>query len=340
MRCPIKFLMVLALILSGPPLAASGTILRPSRFQISYRVVVPPVTGRHLSVWIPYPAEDPDQKVLSADIRSPLPWEIRTERRFGNRMLFLQGKGTDKPTEVLLSFEIERSPSSGRPLGLRFAEGELDPDRYRGSDRLVPIDHQIRAMAAEATQGVPSGDQAKAIYDYVVRLLDYNKEGTGWGRGDVTWVCANRRGNCTDFHSLFIALARAAGIPARFVIGLPIPAIPAVTGEGGVIPGYHCWAEFFDEAKGWRPVDATEGKRSGRPDDYFGKLPDNRVQFSVGRDVILEPPQAAGPLNFFIEPYAEIDGKPLTGLTHEFRYERSPVVSSAFQSPQTRSPQQ
>ena len=327
-------LAVIALVFATTASAAPPA----SRFHIEYRVVVPPTErAKRLALWIPYPAEDPDQKVLNADVRSPLPWEIRTERRFGNRMVFLQGKGSEHPTEVLLSFEIERSPSFGRPRSILLAGGELDPDRYRDSDRLVPIDRQIRAMAAEATRDVPPGDQAKAIYDYVVRLLDYNKEGTGWGRGDVAWVCANRRGNCTDFHSLFIALARARGIPARFVIGLPIPAVP---GEGGVIPGYHCWAEFFDEAKGWRPVDATEGKKSGRPDDYFGKLPSNRVQFAIGRDVVLEPPQSGGPLNFFIEPYAEADGKPVAGLTHEFRYERSPVVSSAFPSPQIESLQQ
>jgi len=37
---------------------------------------------------------------------------------------------------------------------------------------------------------------------------------------------------------------------------------------------------------------------------------DNRVQFTVGRDIRLDPPQQGDPLNYFIYPYAELDGKP------------------------------
>ena len=77
-----------------------------------------------------------------------------------------------------------------------------------------------------------------SLYDNIVTTLLYDKSGKGWGRGDATYACDIRTGNCTDFHSLFIGEARSLGIPARFIMGLPLP-------EGrsqGVIPGYHCWA--------------------------------------------------------------------------------------------------
>jgi hypothetical protein len=38
---------------------------------------------------------------------------------------------------------------------------------------------------------------------------------------------------------------------------------------------------------------------------------DNRQQFPVGRDIRLDPPQQADPLNYSIYPYIEVDGKPL-----------------------------
>ena len=70
--------------------------------------------------------------------------------------------------------------------------------------------------------------------------MKYSKEGKGWGRGDSDWACDSKFGNCTDFHSLFISLARSQKIPAKFEIGFPLPDKRGA----GDIPGYHCWAKF------------------------------------------------------------------------------------------------
>jgi len=56
------------------------------------------------------------------------------------------------------------------------------------------------------------------------------------GRGDVLYACDAKKGNCTDFHSLFIAMARSQSIPARFEIWLPNSAGQA----SAEIAGYHC----------------------------------------------------------------------------------------------------
>jgi transglutaminase-like putative cysteine protease len=139
--------------------------------------------------------------------------------------------------------------------------------------------------------------------------MKYDKSGEGWGRGDSLWACDSRRGNCTDFHSVFISLMRAAGIPARFEIGFPIG--EAVSGE---IPGYHCWAEFYLDGTGWVPVDISEAwKAPARHDYFFGTIDTNRLRFSTGRDVTLDPKQDGPPLNYFVYPYVEVDGKPFQG---------------------------
>jgi len=52
--------------------------------------------------------------------------------------------------------------------------------------------------------------------------MRYDKSGIGWGRGDAVYACDAKTGNCSDFHSYFIALARSIGIPARFAIGATI----------------------------------------------------------------------------------------------------------------------
>lgn len=62
---------------------------------------------------------------------------------------------------------------------------------------------------------------ARATYNHVVATVKYNKTGKGWGRGNLYYACEERRGNCTDFHAIFIGYARALGIPAK-----PSPAFP------------------------------------------------------------------------------------------------------------------
>jgi transglutaminase-like putative cysteine protease len=112
-------------------------------------------------------------------------------------------------------------------------------------------------------------------------------------------------------------MARSAGIPARFIIGFPIPAAPE-----GLVPGYHCWAEFFDPDRGWVGLDASEAWMNKQPEDYYGKLPNDRIEFSLGRDLVLEPPQRGEALNYFIYPYIEIDGKESKDFTTEFRFSK------------------
>jgi transglutaminase-like putative cysteine protease len=168
----------------------------------------------------------------------------------------------------------------------------------------VPLTGRIAQVSANlAETDVTPLQQARVDYEYVTSVMKYDKSGTRWGRGDALYACDVRRGNCTDFHSLFIGLARARGIPARFTIGFPIG-----SAKSGDVPGYHCWAEFYSGGV-WVPVDASEAsKHPDRHDYYFGHLDAARVAFTMGRDLVLKPPQQGEPLNYLIYPYAEIDG--------------------------------
>jgi transglutaminase-like putative cysteine protease len=116
---------------------------------------------------------------------------------------------------------------------------------------------------------------------------------------------------------VFIALCRDLKIPAKFEIGFPLPA------EKGAaeIAGYHCWAKFLDGER-WIGVDISEAdKHPERKDFFFGRLPSDRVMFSTERDLQLAPPQAAGPVNFLIYPYVEVDGEPYLRQRRRFSAE-------------------
>jgi transglutaminase-like putative cysteine protease len=147
--------------------------------------------------------------------------------------------------------------------------------------------------------------------------MKYDKSGTGWGRGDAVYACDARAGNCSDFHAYFIALARSIGIPARFAIGVTIPA----NKDEGTIEGYHCWAEFLADGK-WIPVDISEAsKHPELAEYYFGHHPANRFELSVGRDLIVHPAPISSPINFLIYPVLEVDGKVVKAQT-QFTFRR------------------
>jgi transglutaminase-like putative cysteine protease len=189
---------------------------------------------------------------------------------------------------------------------------------YLAPDALVPTTGLPAELAVKVTEGKTTAlEKARAIYDYVFTTMRYDKTGTGWGRGDVLYACDAKKGNCTDFHSLFIAMARSQGIPARFEIGFPLP----LDKHSAEIAGYHCWAEFFEPQHGWIPVDISEAwKHPEKKDYFFGAHDDNRVEFTMGRDLELSPKQDGKPLNYFVYPYVEIGGKEYPNVSNAFSF--------------------
>jgi len=89
----------------------------------------------------------------------------------------------------------------------------------------------------------------------------------------------------------------------------------------GDIAGYHCWAEFYLNGPGWVPVDRLGGLEQARKHDYFFGAHDvNRVFFTYGRDIRLSSDQKGDPLNYFIYPYAEINGHQVKNLETHFSF--------------------
>jgi transglutaminase-like putative cysteine protease len=222
--------------------------------------------------------------------------------RFGNRMYYTEAKADkDGKVPVRIIYRVKRQEVRGG------RKGDEQPELFLKPDAKVPIDGKPLTLLKGKELPADQMRVARLLYDIVHGHMRYSKEGTGWGQGDAVWACDSRYGNCSDFHSLFISLARSQGLPARFEIGYPLP---EKRGQGE-IAGYHCWAWFKPGRSEWIPVDISEASKDpALKNYYFGNLTENRVAFTVGRDLVLAPPQAGPPLNFFIYPYAEVDGKP------------------------------
>lgn len=308
------------------PAAGQSTEPASRTFQFKYRTVVKeiPAGASKVEVWLPFPTSDAHQTIDQVTIDAPRPVTISREPKYGNEIVYVR---VDNPTErqipIEMTFTATRREYINRPISAvstRRARPLTSEQRteFLQPDRLVPTDGRIRQLALEVTKGkITDREKARAIYEYVTKSVKYDKSGTGWGRGDALYVCDARAGNCTDFHSLIIGMARAVGIPAKFAIGFPLPPQHG----SGEIPGYHCWAELYLQDIGWVPVDSSEASKHPEKMDYFyGAHDENRVQLTVGRDLRLTPKQAGEPLNYFVYPYVEVDGKPFTTVDKQFAF--------------------
>ena len=312
-----SFACIITLCATGSALSSFSETTAPQRnFEFTYLTRIPPLpaTTTTSRIWIPLPQSDRYQTIGKLKIETPFTYTKHRDPEYGNEYLYLQvpAAKVTEPTEVRVSFEVARYEHrvalDARSVTAQSGPTSRDLQRFLQPDRRVPLQGVIADLSAQETSGLQDPlAKARAIYNYVIATMRYDKSGTGWGNGDAIWACTAKRGNCTDFHSLFIGMMRAAGIPARFEIGFPLPADQ----HDGAILGYHCWAEFYVEPYGWIPVDASEAwKHPDKKDYFFGAHDDNRLQFTVGRDIRLDPPQQGDPLNYFIYPYGELDGKP------------------------------
>ena len=304
---------LLALGLSIPaadPMPASRTFLFTN--DVKLMGLEPGKTAR---VWLPVPVSTADQDVKSVVDKLPAKGSISREPIYGNSILYVEGAADQEGMISLsLTYRVTRRERLAGP------DKELDAiktARLLQADTMVPVGGKS-VMLLKGKEVPPEPEKAaRLFYDTVFGHMRYSKEGEGWGRGDADWACDSGRGNCSDFHSLFIALTRWQKIPAVFEIGFPLP---EKRGEGE-IPGYHCWAQVQLKDKEWFPVDISEASKApARREYYFGHLNADRVLLSRGRDIDLVPKQAGGPLNYFVHAYAEVDGKPWLRVEKRYSY--------------------
>jgi len=293
-----------------------GVLNGRDEFEFLYKAALPEIKEEAL-MWLPLPSSDSFQSIRTISIRTPGKRKILNEKEYGNKILLLKLAPGDSNKVVEMLFHVQRIEKDA------YAAESKDLARYLKPDRLVPVGNEFKKIAQEVVKG-KEGElvRARAIYDHVIDRMRYIRNGEGWGKGDAVYACDIRSGNCTDFHSYFIALARSVRIPARFAIGA---AIPSERNEGG-IHGYHCWAEFYADGKWW-PVDISEAdKYTDLASYYFGHHPANRIELSRGRDLVVSPGPVSGPINFLANPVLEIGGKPAIAAV-EYSFNR--IVSGS-----------
>lgn len=277
-----------------------GVIEGQDSFEFYYHASIPTLDGP-AKMWVPLAESDEFQEVKIESISVPGKQQNLEDRIYDNTLLFMELGPEDSGKELEIVYSVKRKEKGP------YEASAPDPEVYLASNILMPKGGRFEEIAKEALGEKINEShliQARALYDYIIDNMRYMKFGD-FGKGDSNYACDSKTGNCTEFHSFFISLARSVGIPAKFSIGA---SIPSDRNEGG-IDGYHCWAEFYADGKWW-PVDISEAnKYTALATYYFGRHPANRIELSRGRDLQVSPGPASGPINFIAYPYLEIDGE-------------------------------
>lgn len=140
----------------------------------------------------------------------------------------------------------------------------VDDDKYRLQDPVIQKAVKEAVGAADNPYWI-----ARNIYDYLREKLFYKRIG-GW---DIAPTVLQRgSGSCSEYTFVYIAMCRAAGLPARFAGSV------VVRGEDASFDFvYHRWVEVYLPGYGWVPVDPSGGDQESPRDqaNFFGHL-DNR----------------------------------------------------------------
>lgn len=271
-------------------------------FEFYYSAVLPTIKSK-ARIWLPLAQSDDFQEVTVKTINVPGRKSTQVDKMYGNTILLLDVDASDSGKSIEIVYEVSRKEKTP------YLRSEENISHYLEPNNLLPVGGRFREIAEEAIRGKENDGalvHARALYDYIIDNMRYMKFGT-YGTGSADFACDSKTGNCTEFHSYFISLARSIDIPARFAIGA---SIPSERNEGG-IDGYHCWAEFYAEGKWW-PVDISEGnKYTALATYYFGRHPANRIELSRGRDLKPSTLPSSGPINFLAYPIMEENGEML-----------------------------
>lgn len=283
-------------------------------------------------LWVPYPVSNEYQTISDMSVTGTQ----ATSAVYGNAadgQLWLYAEwDRDAPKRVLeLTFKAHAIERTAGKLKDSKEPVPAEVKRYLMAEKYLPTDGKVAETAKKITKGKHGIlAKARAVYDWTVENTYRDPDVKGCGLGIVERTLEVRGGKCADISSVFVALARAAGVPARDAEGLRLGKKP----EEDMTGGYHCWAEFYLPGTGWVPADPADVRKimliekldlkqaAKYMEYYFGNVDEYRIALEHGaRGITLNPPQGSDAINYFMYPYAEIDGKALDYLSPKtFKY--------------------
>ena len=299
---------------------SSGTITM--EFDLSDHDV-----DKEAKLWIPYPMSDRDQLISNISVSGDYAESaVYSDQKYSTPMLYARWDKLSESRKLTLSFHVVRQEVIRRDFPA--TEAAWDPADYKiylTGTKLGPIDGEVKKLADKITKGKTTIlEKARAIYDWTCENMYRDPDTIGCGPGDVCSLLLRPGGKCTDIHSVFVSLCRAAGVPAREVFGIR----QGKKAEQDITNWQHCWAEFYLPGYDWVPVDPADVRKMMLKQDlklgdaktkhyreyFWGGWDQYRVKLAMGRDLVLNPAQHGETVNTFGYPYAQIGGKTINWL--------------------------
>ncbi|MBI2036204.1 transglutaminase domain-containing protein [Candidatus Microgenomates bacterium] len=264
---------------------------------------------------IALPPETAYQEIL-LDRLEPQPLTVYIDKD-GNWLAKYRLEGSQKlDIKATGRARLLHTPDSAKAMPLENPQEYLVPQKYweTGNQAITELAKELKTP--------------RAIYDFVAAKLKYD-----FGRiekslpraGAAQVLDAQDSAICMEFTDLFVALARAAGIPAREVDGFAYTGNERLRPLSLVKDILHAWPEYYDtEKKLWIAVDPTWGNTSGI--DYFDIFDFNHFAFVIkGYDS-----QYPSPAGSYKEP-ADFDKKDVEvtfALDNLFEEKRSIAITT------------
>jgi transglutaminase-like putative cysteine protease len=250
---------------------------------------------------------------------------------YGARMLHVAwGEGTTSPVvSVKSSFATRDRRSdlskSGNPAPLSHEERRL----YLAPTALMPTDGAVKALSDRVTAGADNElAKVRAIYEWMVENTFRRTSTRGCGEGNVAAMLRGNDfgGKCADLNGLFVALVRAAGLPARDIYGVRVA--PSKIGykslganSATITKAQHCRAEVYLTGHGWVAMDPADVRKvmleerpEGLPIDspevaaarsmLFGSWEGNWLPYNTAHDLTL-PGAGGSAVGFLMYPQVE-----------------------------------
>jgi transglutaminase-like putative cysteine protease len=322
-----NFMVLFLLLVICTPIAANAT---PKTHAGTVTIAVDlsaGESGKEAELWLPYPVSDSDQTITDVRISGDFSQSaVYTDNANSTPMLYAKWDSAAKSRKLSFSFKAERQEVIRRSFPKKeTAWDPADYQQYLQGTSKAPLNGEIVKLTRKITAGKKTVlEKAKAIYDWTCDNTYRDPNTRGCGEGNVCNLLLNPGGKCADIHSVFVALARAAGVPSREIFGIRL----GKHDMDDITSWQHCWAEFYLPGYGWVPVDAADVRKAMLTEtltlkdaktreyrEYFwGGIDPYRVKLSTGRDLVLNPRQPGEPINYLMYPFARVGVKTLDWL--------------------------
>jgi len=188
------------------------------QFEITYRINIKDSDAdTKVRLWVPVPQDALDyQRVLDLSWRSPVATHVLWEA--ASRAPIVSAIWIDP--KIAREIEITAQVATRDRSGFYPDASHDELAEYLKPTASSPSDGIVLAKAREIVGARTAPlDKARAIYDWIVDNTFRRAETRGCGFGNIAFMLesADLGGKCADINSLFVGLARAVGLPARFL---------------------------------------------------------------------------------------------------------------------------